>query len=122
MHELYVCGGLTVQFCNALVNIINNAITGAASGTPAEFEWDGQGAYRTGSGEGRNSTEMKLQFITPVDRIFAAAGEVVPYNLFNFENYLKDCSNLPKVFPPKLFFGHSPRLILANYNFLSFES
>ncbi|MCA9649229.1 MAG: hypothetical protein H6712_13845 [Myxococcales bacterium] len=87
LHEMVACGGLAVRLCQGVSSgIIDALLTNSSDATPDGWTYQGEGVYRTGNA----GTDMTTRFYVTEDYSFAAAGEVVTYDVFQLESYLVD--------------------------------
>lgn len=85
MHELVVCGGLTIKVSVAASEALYQLIfASAVNALPPEFSYQGDGLYRTGDA----STDMGLGFVFGADYEVGGRGELITENLFVLDSYL----------------------------------
>ncbi len=85
MHELVVCGGLTIRIAvaasQALYELIFESVSDA---TPGGFEYMGDGTYKTGDA----STDMGLRFVYGADYAVGGQGDPILHSIFVLDSYL----------------------------------
>jgi len=87
LHEMVACGGLAVRLCQGVSSgIIDAILTSSTDATPDGWSYQGEGVYFTSA----PGVEMTTRFYAAEDFTFAAAGEVVPHDVFQVESYLVD--------------------------------
>jgi hypothetical protein len=79
MHELVVCGGMAIRFSLSFINVFVNLARGNPT-QPEGFEHVGNGRYKVGD-------VMNVVTTTPFATSFAAAGEPIPFDVFDAGNY-----------------------------------
>lgn len=87
MHELVICGGLTVRISAAVIEaLVTLIVEQVASAMPEEFTYMGVGVYRTGNVD--TGTDMQLTFAYGDDYVVGKKGESIEHDLFVLESYL----------------------------------
>ncbi len=85
MHELVVCGGLTIKIAvaasQALYELIFESVSDA---TPGGFQYMGDGTYKSGDA----STDMGLRFVYGADYAAGGQGDPILHNIFVLDSYL----------------------------------
>jgi hypothetical protein len=88
-HEMVACGGLAMDLTVSLVQVVASAVADAADvEIPGAYEYAGDGRYVTAS----SGTTMTVEYLLGGDYQLGNEDDVVPYDLFEWSNYLAGAS------------------------------
>jgi hypothetical protein len=101
VHELIICGGITMELANAVFDMTEKLVKGVASGGTSDgLEFMGDGVFRTET----PTTVMTLWFTSSNDYMFAKTGEIIKENLLVSDNYFKGMHVSGSATSPKVTF------------------
>lgn len=82
MHEMIICGGLTVSYSVSFVDVLVNAALSQGT-SPEGFVYLGDGRYDAGG-------MMTISLHLPYDTSFGQTGDIIPFDVFDPANYFAD--------------------------------